>query len=63
MSMSKKDYEVVAKAIAALPDVATKQDVATYICAALQGTNPAFRPNTFMHACLEPTRQGGAAQK
>jgi len=63
MSMSKKDYEAVAKAIASLPDVATKHDVAACICAALLGTNPAFRPNTFVHACLEPTRQGGVTQK
>ena len=52
MSMSKRDYEIIAEAIAATGgDYATREEAAVQLSVRLKAQNPRFDQGIFMTAC------------
>ena len=49
--MSKKDYELIASVIESLSTITSKADIGLAFVAALQKTNPGFKPDMFLEAC------------
>jgi hypothetical protein len=56
-AMRKKDFELIAGALARIEDVAARTQAAEYMADALATTNPKFDRVRFLALCNVPTRE------
>jgi hypothetical protein len=50
-SMTRAHFKLIADAVADLPPLPTKEQVARSLSAGLRSTNPNFNPSRFLEAC------------
>jgi hypothetical protein len=51
MTMTKKDYKLIAEAIKSMPPIVARSVVASFIAGALAKDNPRFDTQKFFKAC------------